>query len=68
MKDKEEPNNFLKYSGLGIQLLVSIGLAAWLGLKLDGYFELKFPIFLMLLVFIVFAGSIYMLYRSINKD
>ena len=51
MKDKkEQTNSFLKYSGLGLQLLLSIGLAAWVGLKLDRYFELEFPAFLLILV------------------
>lgn len=69
MKDKKDTSNtFLKYSGLGLQLLISIGLAAWIGLKLDLYFELKFPAFLLLLVFVAFAGSMYLLYRSLNKE
>lgn len=69
MKDKKDTSNtFLKYSGLGLQLLISIGLAAWIGLKLDIYFELKFPAFLLLLVFVAFAGSMYLLYRSLNKE
>jgi ATP synthase protein I len=65
---KEQPNTFLKYSGLGLQLLLSIGLAAWVGVKLDTYLELVFPVFLLLLVFTAFAGSMYILYRSINKE
>jgi len=68
VKDKQQPNSFSKYSGLGLQLLVSIGLAAWLGLKLDRYFELEFPAFLLTLVFSAFGGSMYILYRSLNKE
>ncbi|MBK5277508.1 MAG: AtpZ/AtpI family protein [Bacteroidia bacterium] len=68
MKDKkEEPTSFLRYSSLGLQLMVSIGLAAWAGLTLDQFFELKFPVFLLLLVLLSFAGSMYQLYRSLNK-
>jgi Putative F0F1-ATPase subunit Ca2+/Mg2+ transporter len=65
---ENQPNSFLKYSGLGLQLLLSIGLAAWVGVKLDRYLELKFPAFLLLLVFSAFAGSMYILYRSLNKE
>jgi len=68
VKDKLPPPSFLKYSGLGLQLLVSIGLAAWAGLKLDQYLKLKFPAFLMLFVFSAFAGSLYIVYRSLNKE
>jgi len=61
-------NNLLKYSGLGIQMLVSIGVGAWLGLKLDKYLALKFPVFLITFVFVIFGGIMYQLYRSLNKD
>lgn len=67
--DQKKPvNNFLKYSGLGIQMMLSIGIAAWLGLKLDQYLQLKFPAFLLTFVFVTFGGMMYQLYRSLNKD
>lgn len=66
-KQKLSNNNFLKYSGLGIQLLAGIGLAAWLGYKLDEYLQLKFPAFLLTFVMLTFGGMMYQLYRSINK-
>lgn len=68
-EDKKKPvNNFLKYSGLGLQMMVSIGVGAWLGLKLDQYLELKFPAFLLTFVFVIFGGLMYQLYQSLNKD
>jgi F0F1-type ATP synthase assembly protein I len=70
MQDKKEKpvNTFLKYSGLGLQMMVSIGIGAWLGLKLDRYFEFKFPVFLLTFVFLIFGGLMFQLYRSLNKD
>jgi hypothetical protein len=70
MKDdqKKPVSSFLKFSGLGLQMLVSIGLGAWLGMKLDHYLELKFPAFLLTFVFVIFGGLMYQLYRSLNKD
>jgi F0F1-type ATP synthase assembly protein I len=68
--DRKKPkpsNDFLKYSGLGLQLLGTIGIAAWLGHKLDLYFDLTFPAFLLSFVMISFGGSIYQLYRTISK-
>lgn len=68
-EEKKKPvNNFLKFSGLGLQMLASIGLGAWLGMKLDRYMELKFPAFLLTFVFTIFGGMMYQLYRSLNKD
>jgi Putative F0F1-ATPase subunit Ca2+/Mg2+ transporter len=65
---KKPVNNFLKFSGLGLQMMVSIGIGAWLGMKLDQYLELKFPVFLLTFVFVIFGGLMFQLYRSLNKD
>lgn len=61
-------NPYLKYSSLAIQMFATIGLAAWVGYKADQYFELKFPAFLLMLVFASFGGMMYKLYQSNNKD
>jgi hypothetical protein len=67
VSEEKPTNNFLKYSSLGLQLLVTIGIAAWVGIKIDSYLQLKFPAFLLTLVFVSFAGMIYRLYKSIDK-
>lgn len=61
-------NNYLKYSGLGIQLLGAIGLLGWLGWLLDQYLEFRFPVFMLVFGFVGFIGMMVQLYRSINKD
>lgn len=58
----------LKYSGLGIQLLTTIGAAAYIGLRLDRYLQLKFPVFLLSFVLLSFAGTMYQLYRTLNNE
>jgi F0F1-type ATP synthase assembly protein I len=68
-EQKPKPSNsYLKYSSLALQLLVTIGLFAWLGYKLDGWLKLKYPIFLIVFVFVAFAGMMYQLYKSIDKS
>ncbi|MBL7872819.1 MAG: AtpZ/AtpI family protein [Cyclobacteriaceae bacterium] len=62
------PNSFLKYSGLGLQMLVTLGAGAWLGLKLDQYLELKYPVFLITFIFVLFGGLMVQLYRTLNKE
>jgi len=62
-----EPNNYLKYSGLGLQILLTIAVAGWLGYRLDTYLGWKFPVFMVLFGFAAFGGTIYQLYRTINK-
>jgi len=65
---KKQPNSLIKYSGLGLQMLAALGVGAWLGLKLDQYLELKYPIFLITFVFVLFGGVMVQLYRNLNKD
>jgi hypothetical protein len=67
LDEKKSPNNFLKYSSLGLQLLLVIGVCSWLGLKMDNYLGLKFPAFLLSFTLASFAGMMYKLYRSLNE-
>jgi hypothetical protein len=67
-ENKNQPNSFIKYSGLGLQMLVTLGIGAWLGLKLDQYLKLKYPVFLVTFIFVLFAGLMVMLYRNLNKE
>jgi hypothetical protein len=61
-------NSYLKYSSLAIQLLVAIGIFGYLGYRLDGWLNLKFPAFMLLFGFLAFAGMMFQLYRSVKKD
>ena len=61
-------NSYLKYSSLALQLLLAIGVFGWLGHKLDQYLEIRFPAFMLLFGFVAFAGMMFQVYRSINKD
>lgn len=67
-KQQKPSSSYLRYSQLGIQLLLTIGLAAWGGYALDKKLGLKFPAFLLTFMFLSFGGSMYMLYRSLNNN
>lgn len=67
--EKSKPSNrYLRYSGLAIQMVVTIGLMAFIGYKIDAWLQFKFPLFLLLLTFISFGGLMYRLYKSLQKD
>ena len=61
-------DSYLKYSGFALQLFGGIGLAAWVGYRLDSYLGLTFPAFLLSFVLIVFAGMLYLIYKRLNKE
>ena len=66
--DPKPSNSWLKYSGLGIQLFGSIGVAGWLGHMLDMYLSLTFPAFLLSFVMLTFAGMLYLIVKNLNKE
>lgn len=66
-KKLNQYNSYLKYSGLAVQLLVVIGVFGWLGYKIDGWLNLRFPVFLLLMGLASFAAMMYQVYRSINR-
>lgn len=63
-----QSNNYLKYANLGLQLLLGIGLAGWLGYLLDRYLGLTFPVCMLTFGFATFGGMMYQVYRSLNKE
>jgi Putative F0F1-ATPase subunit Ca2+/Mg2+ transporter len=67
-KPKPSSNSPLKYAGLGLQLLLIIGVASWVGHRLDLYFNFEFPVFLLSLVLIAFGGVMFQVYKSSLND
>jgi hypothetical protein len=66
-KQNSAGNDLLRYAGLGGQILVSIGLAVFAGLKLDQWIEMPFPLFVWLLPLIVVALMIVKLIKETSK-
>lgn len=66
-KRPSQSDAYLKYSGLAVQLVATIGVSGWVGYLLDDYLGLGFPLFLLLFVLGAFAGTMYKLYRSLNQ-
>jgi F0F1-type ATP synthase assembly protein I len=56
----------IQYSGLGVQLAVTILVFLFIGVWLDKKFNTEF-IFTLILTFIGFGGGFYSFYLSINK-
>ncbi len=65
---KKQLNNYVKYSGLGFQMMATLGIAVWGGIKLDDWLELKFPAFTVALPCIALIGSLIIFIRSLPKE
>jgi len=70
MSDQEKrknTTNFVKYSGLGFQMLAVIGLFAFAGYKIDEYRNNGKPIFMALLGVLGVIISLYQVVRQLNN-
>ncbi len=67
----KQPNAFIKYSNLAIQMGIIIGLSAWGGSKLDDYFQTQDPYFTIFLSLAGIGGSLYLVIKDVissSKD
>ncbi len=58
-KKKTDNSLLLKYAGLATQLLIGLGLAVFVGLKIDQWINIKMPVAVWLLPLLVIAALIY---------
>lgn len=67
MPPQKQPNQFIKYSNLGIQMAVIIGLSAWGGNKLDVHYKNEPPIFTIVLSLLGIAAALYIVLKGLIK-
>ncbi len=67
-KKSSQYSSYLKYSGLAVQLLAAIGICGWIGYKIDHWLDLKLPVFMMILGLVGFGGTMYQVYKSLNRE
>ena len=62
-----QDNTWMKYAGLAFQIFATLGVAFFIGYKLDVFIGLSFPIFLLLLPLIAIGGVFYQILKDTNK-
>jgi hypothetical protein len=68
MMDKNESNKqLLRYAGLAMQFLVSIGLCVFFGLKADKWLHISMPLLVWLLPLMVITAIILKIIRETAK-
>jgi ATP synthase protein I len=60
-------NSYLKYSSLGFQMSITIGLAAWGGTALDKHYETEQPVFTIVLILLGIAIALYQVIKEVSK-
>lgn len=65
--EKSRLQSYLKYSGLGFQMIAVLGLAAFAGIKLDEYVGNTNPWFTIVFMLLGVVGSIYKVIVSVMK-
>lgn len=66
-KQNNASNDVMRYAGLGAQILVSIGIAVFIGLKIDQWIRMPFPLLVWLLPLVVVSTMIYKLIKETSK-
>ena len=66
-QQKSTQNDLLKYAGLGSQILVSLGIAVFIGYKVDKWLKIPLPLLVWLLPLAVLIGMIYKLIKETSK-
>ena len=67
-KATRQANQYLKYTSLGLQLVITLAIAGIGGYYLDKWIGWQFPVFLLTLVMVALAGSIYLLIKRTSDE
>lgn len=60
-------NELLKYGGLATQIIVTLGVTIFIGIKLDKYLNIKFPITTITLPLLVLVSLFWKIYKDSSK-
>lgn len=67
-KNKQSNSAYLmQYAGLATQLLVALGIAVFVGLKADQWFQLSFPLCAWLLPLLTLSAIFYKIIKDTSK-
>lgn len=66
-RDKKAAAQLWQYAGIGGQLLASLGIGVFLGLKADEWLNFKFPLLVWLLPLLILIGMIAKLIKATSK-
>lgn len=65
---RKKTNPFFKYSGIGLQMIASMAILAWLGAQADKWMANEQPFATLIGLLLGVVASIVSLIRSLNKE
>lgn len=65
---RKQPNTFIRFSNLTIQMGVIIGISAWGGVKLDAYFKTEQPYYTIVLSLLGIGVALYIVLKGVISD
>jgi len=72
MESKQRSNksysDLLRYGSMGTQIFVALGLAVFVGLKVDKWLKISAPLLVLILPVIVLVGIIYKIVKETSKQ
>ena len=72
MESKQRSNKSysdpLRYASMGTQIFVALGLAVFVGLKVDRWLKISAPLLVLILPVIVLVGIIYKIVKETSKQ
>jgi hypothetical protein len=66
-KPNKSKSDLMRYAGLGMQLFVSLGLAVFVGYRVDRWVGMNFPVLVWALPLVVLFLIIYKLIKETSK-
>ncbi len=67
-KATEKTTSFAQFSGIAFQMLGTIGLGVWAGLKLDEWQGNRRPLWTIVLALTAIGASLYLFIRQLTKN
>lgn len=66
-RQNNSSQDLLRYAGFAAQILVSLGIAVFVGLKLDDWMDISFPLLVWLLPLLVVSTMIFKLIKETSR-
>lgn len=69
LKPPKNSQDFIRYSSLAFEMIAIIGFGVFIGIKLDEWLKMNFPVFTLALMILSVIGSIfYAIKNFLKKD